>query len=103
MAEARQAVAFQFAVTSEGVKVEFNKDAIKSASRALLGFARVRYLIARNAVHQGIFPASHYSLLGIAGVVSATRHRGYDPTFGAGGFLVSTVRYILAFSPTYSR
>ena len=92
MAEARQAVAFQFAVTSGGIKVEFNKDAVKSAGRALLSFARVRYLVTRNEILRGIFPASPFSLMGITGLVSATYYRGLDPTLGVSEFLVNSVR-----------
>lgn len=92
MAEARQAVAFQFAVTPDGVQVEFDREAIKSAARALLGFTRSRYLRIKNAVLRGIFPASPYSLFGITAIVSATYYYGWDPTFGLSGLLASTAR-----------
>ena len=94
MAEASQAVAFQFAVTSEGVKIQFNKNALKSLARAFLGFARVRYLVAKNSLLQGIFPASPYSLVGISGLVFATYYRGWDPTLGASQILVNLARYV---------
>ena len=70
MAEARQAVAFQFAVTEEGIQVHFDKDAVKSAIKALLGFTKSRYLRMTNALLKGLFPASPWSLL-VIGVLVA--------------------------------
>lgn len=65
MAEARQAVAFQFAVTEGGIQVHFDKEAVKSAVQALLGFTKSRYLRARNALLKGVYPASPWSLVPI--------------------------------------
>lgn len=85
MAEARQAVAFQFAVTEEGIQVQFDKSAVKSAVKALGGVARSRYLRARNALLNGIFPASPLSLAVIGGAVCGSVAMGKDPTLGLSG------------------
>lgn len=82
MAEARQAVAFQFAVTEEGVKIQFDHEAVKSAVKALVGFGWTRYLRARNAVLNGLFPASPLSLALVGGAVGLSAVTGRDPTFG---------------------
>ena len=82
MAEARQAVAFQFAVTDEGIKVQFDRGAVKAAISALAGSARSRYQRARNAVFRGIFPASPLSLAVVGGAVCASAAVGKDPTLG---------------------
>jgi hypothetical protein len=84
MAEARQAVAFQFAVTEEGIQVHFDKSAVKFAVKAFVSFSKSRYVRARNALLNGIFPASPLSLA-VAGVgVSGAVALGKDPTFGLG-------------------
>lgn len=82
MAEARQAVAFQFAVTEEGIQVHFDSRAVKFALKALVGFSRSRYLRARNALLKGIFPASPLSLAVVGGAVCGSVALGRDPTFG---------------------
>lgn len=82
MAEARQAVAFQFAVTEEGIHVHFDRSAVKSAVKALVAFGRSRYLRARNALLNGIFPASPLSLAVFGGAVCGSVVLGKDPTFG---------------------
>lgn len=90
MAEARQAVAFQFAVTSDGVRVEFDRKVLRAAVSALLGASKKRYHSVSNAVMRGIFPASPMSLAGIAvGVVGSHFILHYDTTFGLSGFIRS--------------
>ena len=91
MAEARQAVAFQFAVTEEGIKVQFDSGAVKSAIRALGYFANSQYLRARNALLNGVFPASPYSLVVVSGAVGLAAAAGRDPTFGVNRALASFV------------
>lgn len=82
MAEAKQAVAFQFAVTEEGIHVHFDKSAVKSAVKALVHFSKSRYMRARNALLNGIFPASPISLAVVGGAMSGAAAMGKDPTFG---------------------
>ena len=83
MAEAHQAVAFQFAVTDEGIHVHFDSAAVKQAFRSFLGLFKYRYWRARNAVLQGVFPASPVSLVLILAVVWGLHWSGGDPSWGA--------------------
>ena len=92
MAEARQAVAFQFAVTEEGVKIHFDGAAVKSAGRALLDFAKSRVARAHNAVLQGIFPASPLSLVVIGGVVGGATYLGKDISLGLNKWILSLLQ-----------
>ena len=86
MAEARQAVAFQFAVTEKGVRVEFDKKVLRAALGALLGAGKSRYLSIRSAVLRGIFPASPVSLGVIAGGVLVGHYSlQYNTTLGLSG------------------
>lgn len=75
-------MAFQFAVTEEGIRVQFDKSAVKSAVKALVGFSKSRYMRARNALLNGIFPASPISLVVVGGAVSGAAALGKDPTLG---------------------
>ncbi len=87
MAEAHQAVAFQFAVTDEGISVHFDRDAVKAALRAFLGANRRRYFRTKIAILNGVFPASPLSLAGIVVVVGLLYCFGFDPTFSVLGGL----------------
>ncbi len=83
MAEARQAVGFQFSVTSEGVSVEFDRKVLKAALSSLVGAGKNRFVSVRNAVLRGIFPASPISLLVIGVGVSVSHYAlQYDTTLG---------------------
>lgn len=95
MAEARQAVAFQFAVTEEGVKIQFDQEAVKSAVKALVGFGWTRYLRARNAVLNGLFPASPLSLAVVGGAVGVSAVTGRDPTFGLNQAIANLLGYVI--------
>ncbi len=83
MAEAHQAVAFQFRVTEEGVDVHFDREAVKTAVKSLLGLFRSRYLRVRNRLLQGLFPASPLSLVLVLSLVIGAYTVGQDPSFGA--------------------
>lgn len=88
MAEAHQAVAFQFAVTDEGISVHFDREAVKRALKAFLGAYRGRYFRTRNAILNGVFPASPLSLLLILAIIVFLHYRfGLDPTFGVPAML----------------
>ncbi len=92
MAEARQAVAFQFAVTEEGVKIHFDRAAVKSAGKALFDFTRFRLVRAQDAVLQGMFPASPLSLLAIGGAVAWLTYRGKDLSLGINDWIVNMLQ-----------
>ena len=83
MAEAHQAVAFQFVVTDEGILFHYDKKAVKEALVSFLGFYRTRFLRARTALYRGIFPASPVSLAVVLTLVLCVYAVGADPTYGA--------------------
>jgi len=77
MAEAHQAVAFQFAVTEEGqLKFNYNLDGVKLLLQSVWFSARQRYIQFRNAFLKGVFPASPVSLLMITSLLVALRYSG---------------------------
>ncbi len=84
MAEAHQAVAFQFVVTDEGISVHLDREAVKKALKSVLGAYRRRYFRTRNAILNGVFPATPVSLVFIL-AVTAVLYRWFelDPTLGA--------------------
>ncbi len=82
MAEAHQAVAFQFRVTEEGIDVHFDREAVKTAIKSLLGLYRSRYLRVRNRLLQGLFPASPLSLVLVLSLVIGAYFIGRDPSYG---------------------
>ena len=94
MAEAHQAVAFQFAVTDEGIHVHFDSAAVKQALRSFLGLFKYRYWRARNAVLKGVFPASPVSLVFILAVVWGIHWSGGDPSWGALAKITAMARWV---------
>ena len=82
MAEAHQAVAFQFSVTDEGIHVHFDKEAVKQALRSFFGIYKYRYAKVRNAVLKGVFPASPVSLIVLLALVFGFYWMGHDPSYG---------------------
>ncbi|XP_062510186.1 carnitine O-palmitoyltransferase 1, liver isoform-like isoform X2 [Corticium candelabrum] len=65
MAEARLAVAFQFAVTDEGVNIHLDKRAALGVLEAAFRSYRRRYYRLRNRLAYGMFPATPLSLLAL--------------------------------------
>jgi len=92
MAEAHQAVAFQFAITEEGISVHCDREAVKSALKAFLGIYTRRYFQAKNALLKGVYPASPVSLLVILFAVVGLYVSGVDPTWGVGKWLTAPAR-----------
>ena len=94
MAEAHQAVAFQFAITDEGVSLHFDKAAVKSALLSFFGAYRQRIERVRTAIYRGIFPASPLSLGVILGLVTLLWFAGYDTTYGGLPWILKHTRYV---------
>lgn len=99
MAEAHQAVAFQFAVTDEGIHVHFDREAVKQALRSFAGLFKYRYWRARNAVLKGVYPASPLSLVVILAVVWGIFWCGGDPSWGAVTNITALLRYVGGSTP----
>ena len=93
MAEARQAVAFQFAITDEGVSLHFDKGAVKRALGSFFRGHGKRVLRLRAAIYSGVFPASPVSLAVILALVTGLWLAGYNVSWGALPTLLSVSRY----------
>lgn len=63
MAEARQAVAFQFTVTDNGIVIDFNHIGINNVIQAVLHAIRLKWSGFRNALYKSTFPNSGKSYL----------------------------------------
>ena len=82
MAEAHQAVAFQFAITDEGVSLHLDRAAVKTAIRSYFGGYGKRIARIRAAIYSGIFPASPLSLVVILALVVGLWLSGRDLSLG---------------------
>ena len=82
MAEAHQAVAFQFAVTDEGISVHFDRSAVRSAADTLARLGIKRFYLMRTSFLKGIFPATPLSLLVVTSSVFGLYAAGIDPSLG---------------------
>ena len=82
MAEAHQAVAFQFAVTDEGISVHFDRSAVKTTIDTLTHLSIRRIYLMRTAFLKGIFPATPLSLLVVTSSVFGLYAAGIDPSLG---------------------
>lgn len=82
MAEAHSAVAFSFAITHEGLDVNFDWEVVglvlQSAARSL----RKRFVRFKNSVHNGVYPASPHSLIVVVSLVTALHFAGMDMSRG---------------------
>ena len=92
MAEARQAVGFQFAVTQEGIRVHFDRRAVKWAVKALASYSKSRYDRATSAVLNGLFPATPLSLFVIGGTVAGANYLGKDFSLGLNQVILNLLR-----------
>ena len=82
MAEARQAVAFQFVVTDEGIRLQVDKSAVGIVITTVGRGTVAQFQRIRTAFLKGIFPATPLSLAFFTGGTFALYHFGYDPLFG---------------------
>ena len=82
MAEAHQAVAFQFRVTQDGIDVHLDKEAVRTAVKSLLGLYKTRYVKIRNTLLQGVFPASPLSFVLVLAVITGAYWYSWDPLWG---------------------
>ena len=98
MAEAHQAVAFQFVVTDEGQwAFKYDIGAVKSILYIFAKQYKKRYLMLRNRLLKTAFPASPLSLFVIIALLSLGSAAGYDTSFG----ILSLWESVLFFVPRY--
>ena len=79
MAEARMAVAFQFAVTDEGVNIHLDKRAALGVLEAAFRSYKRRYYRIRNRLAYGMFPSTPLSLLALVLAVLVGCYFQLDP------------------------
>lgn len=84
MAEAHQAVAFQFAVTDEGITFHIDRGAVRASLGAIWRLFLTRCYGTLRTIHKGIFPATPLSLLALSGGMFGLYAMGWysDPTLG---------------------
>lgn len=92
MAEARQAVAFQFVVTDEGVRLQVDKSAVRIVITAVARGTVVQFHRLKTTFLKGIFPATPLSLVLLTGGTFTLYYSGHDPLFGLAALTQSIPR-----------
>nr|XP_023654255.1 carnitine O-palmitoyltransferase 1, liver isoform-like [Paramormyrops kingsleyae] len=83
MAEAHQAVAFQFTITPEGIDVQLSHQALAEVYRSGVRSWKKRLARMKNTVLTGVYPASPSSWLFVVTATLATMYMGSsDPSMG---------------------
>lgn len=83
MAEARQAVGFQFSVTHDGnLNINFDREVLKLIYHAVERGYKKRFARLLNSLHNGIFPFGPYILIGNTLILTVLHLAGLDFFFG---------------------
>ncbi|XDV52614.1 hypothetical protein PO909_021327 [Leuciscus waleckii] len=83
MAEAHQAVAFQFTVTPDGIDLHLCHEALRQVYLSGLHSWKKRFIRFKNGVMTGVYPGSPSGLLVVlVGYVSTTKYAKIDPSLG---------------------
>ncbi|KAK1789371.1 hypothetical protein P4O66_015300 [Electrophorus voltai] len=83
MAEAHQAVAFQFTVTPDGIDLQLCHEALRQIYLSGLHSWKKRFTRFKNGVMTGVYPGSPSGLLVVVvGYMSYTKYSKIDPTLG---------------------
>lgn len=82
MAEAHQAVAFQFTVTPDGIDLQLSHEALKQVYLSGLRSWKKRLRRYKNGILTGVYPASPSSWLFVVVAVIATMYARVDPSLG---------------------
>ncbi|XP_051572490.1 carnitine O-palmitoyltransferase 1, liver isoform isoform X5 [Myxocyprinus asiaticus] len=82
MAEAHQAVAFQFTITAEGINLHLSYQALNQIYLSGLRSWKKRISRIRNRIIKGVYPASPSSLLFVVIAILATMYMQSDPSMG---------------------
>ncbi|XP_058271768.1 carnitine O-palmitoyltransferase 1, liver isoform-like [Hemibagrus wyckioides] len=98
MAEAHQAVAFQFTITPEGFDLQLSHQALNQIYISGLRSWKKRINRVKNGVLKGVYPASPASWLFVAVVILATLYGNFDPSMG----LISKIQDHLPLSVSLS-
>ncbi|XP_030649776.1 carnitine O-palmitoyltransferase 1, liver isoform [Chanos chanos] len=82
MAEAHQAVAFQFTITPEGIDLQLSHQALSQIYRSGLRSWKKRISRIKNRVIKGVYPASPSSWLFVVIAILAIMYTQSDPSMG---------------------
>ncbi|CAL8263916.1 unnamed protein product [Arctogadus glacialis] len=82
MAEAHQAVAFQFTVTPDGIDLKLSHQALTQIYLSGLRSWKKRFIRLKNSVITGVYPASPSSWLFVVIAILATMYTRSDPSMG---------------------
>uniref|UniRef100_A0A8D0GVE5 carnitine O-palmitoyltransferase n=1 Tax=Sphenodon punctatus TaxID=8508 RepID=A0A8D0GVE5_SPHPU len=82
MAEAHQAVAFQFTVTPDGIDLRMSHEALKQIYLSGLHSWKKKFIRFRNGIITGVYPASPSSWLIVVVGVMSTMYAKVDPSLG---------------------
>ncbi|RXM30706.1 Carnitine O-palmitoyltransferase 1, liver isoform [Acipenser ruthenus] len=82
MAEAHQAVAFQFTVTPDGIDFHLSREALKNIYLSGITSWRKRLIRYKNGVLTGVYPASPSSWLIVVIAIMSTMYARIDPSMG---------------------
>ncbi|XP_078197782.1 carnitine O-palmitoyltransferase 1, liver isoform isoform X3 [Callithrix jacchus] len=82
MAEAHQAVAFQFTVTPDGIDLRLSHEALKQIYLSGLHSWKKRFIRFKNGIITGVYPASPSSWLIVVVGVMTTMYAKIDPSLG---------------------
>ncbi|XP_032138442.1 carnitine O-palmitoyltransferase 1, liver isoform isoform X2 [Sapajus apella] len=82
MAEAHQAVAFQFTVTPDGIDLRLSHEALKQIYLSGLHSWKKKFIRFKNGIITGVFPASPSSWLIVVVGVMTTMYAKIDPSLG---------------------
>ncbi|XP_051537962.1 carnitine O-palmitoyltransferase 1, liver isoform-like isoform X2 [Myxocyprinus asiaticus] len=82
MAEAHQAVAFQFTITPEGIDLQLSHQALRQVYLSGLRSWKKRVVRLKNNIITGVYPASPSSWLFVVIAILATMYTRSDPSMG---------------------
>ncbi|XP_029438980.1 LOW QUALITY PROTEIN: carnitine O-palmitoyltransferase 1, liver isoform [Rhinatrema bivittatum] len=82
MAEAHQAVAFQFTVTPDGIDLRLSHEALRQIYLSGLHSWKKKFIRFKNGIITGVYPASPSSWLIVVMGVMSTTHAKIDPSLG---------------------
>ncbi|TSK38336.1 Carnitine O-palmitoyltransferase 1, liver isoform [Bagarius yarrelli] len=91
MAEAHQAVAFQFTVTPEGIDLRLSREALKHIYLAGVTSWRKRVILFRNGIRMGVYPASPSSWLFVVIAIMSSIYARMDPSMG----MINSIKQVL--------
>uniref|UniRef100_A0A8P4KD73 carnitine O-palmitoyltransferase n=1 Tax=Dicentrarchus labrax TaxID=13489 RepID=A0A8P4KD73_DICLA len=97
MAEAHQAVAFQFTVTPEGIDLQLSHQALTEIYLSGVRSWKKKIIRLKNSVITGVYPASPSSWLFVVIAILATMYTRSDPSMG----LIAKIQEHLPVSPDW--